>query len=150
MIKRLHDGGSGLGFRAVGAITADDVKSIEPQIQREIAESRKKPVGILLDLTSLKDVEWKARWEELRFLAKYGGPIARVAIIGARKWEEVLGDIVGATVLMQADIRYFQPSEVFHAWHWVKTSKFAEDVPVRTLLPPGRVMSGYTPEYDGL
>ena len=150
MIKRLHDGGSGLGFRAVGAITADDVKSIEPQIQREIAESRKKPVGILLDLTSLKDVEWKARWEELRFLAKYGGPIARVAITGARKWEEVLGDVVGATVLMQADIRYFQPSEVLHAWQWVKTSKFAEDVPVRTLLPPGHVMSGYTPEYDGL
>jgi hypothetical protein len=150
MIKRLHDGGSGLGFRAVGAITADDVKSIEPQIQREIAESRKNPVGILLDLTSVKDVEWKARWEELRFLANYGGPIARVAIIGARKWEEVLSDVVGATVLMQADVPYFQPSEVLHAWQWVKTSKFAEDVPVRTLLPPGHVMSGYTPEYDGL
>jgi hypothetical protein len=148
MIERLHEGGSGLGFKAVGAITADDLKAIEPQIEQAIAQSRKHPIGILVDLSGLKDVEWKARWEELRFLSKYGGPIARVAVIGARKWEELMGDVVGATVLMQADIRYFQPPEVPHAWHWVKTAKYAEDLPVRTMLPPGHMMSGYTPEYD--
>jgi hypothetical protein len=149
MIERLKDS-SGFGFRTVGSITADDIKAIEPQIERQIAESRKRPIGILIDLTALKDVEWKARWEELRFLSKFGGPIARVAVIGARKWEELAGDIIGATVLMQADIRYFQPAEVMHAWHWVKTAQFAEDVPVRTMLPPGHVMSGYTPEYTDL
>jgi hypothetical protein len=61
-----------------------------------------------------------------------------------------MGDVVGATVLMPPDIRYFQPSEAPHAWPCVKTSRFAEDVPVRTLLPSGHVMSGYTPEYDQL
>ena len=149
MIERLKNS-SGFGFKAVGSITAEDVKGIEPQIERQIAASRKRPIGILIDLTALKDVEWKARWEELRFLSKYGGPIARVAVIGARKWEELAGDVVGATVLMQADIRYFQPSEVLHGWHWVKTAQFAEDVPVRTMLPPGHVMSGYIPEYTEL
>jgi hypothetical protein len=44
----------------------------------------------------------------------------------------------------------FQPSEAIHAWHWVKTAKFAEDVPVRELLPPGHLMSGYDPEYTEL
>jgi SpoIIAA-like len=151
MIERLKEaGGSGFGFKAIGEVTADDVKSIEPQIEREIAQSHKRPIGIVIDLTSLKDVEWKARWEELRFLSKYGGRIARVAVIGARKWEELMGEIVGATVLMQADIRYFQPSEAIHAWHWVKTAKFAEDVPVRQMLPSGHLMSGYDPEYTGL
>jgi SpoIIAA-like len=87
MIERLKDGGNGIGFEAVGSITADDVKSAEPQIERAIAEGRKHPIGILIDLTGLKDVEWKARWEELRFLSKYGRPIARVAVVGARKWE---------------------------------------------------------------
>ena len=52
-----------------------------------IKNSHKKPIGIVLDPTSLKDVEWKARWEEFRFLSKFGGPIARVAVIGARKWK---------------------------------------------------------------
>jgi len=95
-------------------------------------------------------VEWKARWEELRFLSKFGGPIARVAIVGERKWEKLAGEVIGATVLMQADIRYFQPSEIAHAWHWVKTAKYADDLPVRTMLPPGHVMSGYTPEHTDL
>jgi hypothetical protein len=27
------------------------------------------------------------------------------------------GRVVGATLLMQADIRYFQPAEILHAWH---------------------------------
>lgn len=149
MIERLKDS-SGFGFKAVGSITAEDVKGIEPQIERQIAESRKRPIGILVDLTALKDVEWKARWEELRFLSKFGGPIARVAVIGARKWEELAGDVIGVTVLMQADIRYFQPSEILHAWHWVKTAQYAEDLPVRAMLPPGHVMSGYQPEYTDL
>jgi hypothetical protein len=148
MIERISEaGGAGFGFKAAGNISADDIKAIEPQIQREIANSHKHPIGILLDLTELKDVEWKARWEELRFLHKYGGPIARVAVIGARKWEELMGDLAGATVLMQADIRYFLPSEAIHAWHWVKTAKFADELPVRPMLPPGHLMSGYVPEY---
>ena len=83
-------------------------------------------------------------------MSKYGGPIARVAVVGARKWEELAGDVIGATVLMQADIRYFQPAELPHAWHWVKTAKYADDLPVRTMLPPGHIMSGYRPEYTGL
>jgi len=131
----------------VGSVTSEDVKGIEPQIERQIAESRKRPIGILVDLTALKDVEWKARWEELRFLSKYGGPIARVAVVGARKGEELMGEVVRTTVLMQADIRYFQTTEILHAWHWVKTAEYAEDLPVRAMLPPGHVMSGYTPEY---
>jgi hypothetical protein len=151
MIERLSEpGGGGFGFKASGTITADDVKAIEPQINREIAQNHKHPIGILVDMTAVKDVDWKARWEELRFLSKFGGPIARVAVIGARKWEELMGDIAGATVLMQADIRYFQPSETVHAWHWVKQAKWAEDVPVRALVPPGHLMSGYRAEYTDL
>ena len=149
MIERLKDS-SGFGFKATGSISADDIKDIEPQIERQIAENRKHPIGILIDLTALRDVEWKARWEELRFLSKFGGPIARVAVVGARKWQELAGDVIGVTVLMQADIRYFQPSEIAHAWHWIKTAKYADDLPVRTMLSPGHVMSGYTPEYTDL
>jgi hypothetical protein len=54
---------------------------------------------------------------------------------------------VGATVLMQADIRYFHPSEIMHAWRWVKTAKYAENLPVRAMLPPQHLMSGHNPEY---
>src|ERR1700751_6165107 len=148
MIERIKEaGGTGFGFKASAEITVEDIKAIEPQIQHEIAGSHKRPIGILLDLTELKDVEWKGRWEELRFLHKYGGPIARVAVIGARKWEELMGEVAAATVLRQADIRYFLRSEIVHAWQWVKTAKYADELPVRPMLPPGHVMSGYRPKY---
>jgi hypothetical protein len=148
MIERLPSpGGNGLGFKASGALTADDVKTAETQIELAISNSHKKPIGILLDLTALQDVEWKARWEEFRFLKKFGGPIARVAVIGARTWDALMADLAGATVLMQADIRYFQPAEIIHAWHWIHTAKFAVEVPVRQLVSPGHLMSGYHPEY---
>jgi SpoIIAA-like len=150
MIERLHNVAGAFGFKASGTITPEDIQSIEPQIEQEIRAAHKHPIGILIDLSGLKNVEWKARWEELRFLHKFGGPIARVAIIGARTWEELMGDLAGATVLMQADIRYFQPSELPHAWHWVKTAKYAEDLPVRQIIPPGHIMSGYNPEYTDI
>jgi hypothetical protein len=151
MIERLKEaGGGGFGFKAAGEITAEDIRAIEPQIQEETAAAHKHPIGILIDLTELKDMEWKARWEELRFLHKYGGRIARVAVIGARPWEELMGEVTRATVLMQADIRYFQPAELMHAWHWVRNAKWADEVPVRTMLPPGALMSGYRPEYTDL
>ena len=150
MIERLHNAAGAFGFKVTGTVTADDIRAIEPQIKAQIADAHKHPIGILLDLTALQSVEWKARWEELRFLHKFGGPIARVAVIGARTWEELMGDLANATVLMQADIRYFQPSEAPHAWHWVKTAKYAEDLPVRQIVPPGHLMSGYNPEYTDL
>ena len=64
MVKRITEaGGSGFGFKATGAITAEDVKAIEPEIEREIARSHKRPIGILVDLTELKgtytfDLSW--------------------------------------------------------------------------------------------
>jgi hypothetical protein len=58
MIERLKHS-SGFGFKATGSISGDDIKTIEPQIERQIAENRKHPIEILIDLTKLKDVEWK-------------------------------------------------------------------------------------------
>lgn len=151
MIERLNQSSDGvIGFKASGQIAPDDIRAAEPQIETAIANRHHHPIGLVLDLSSLQNVEWKARWEELRFLHKFGGPIARVAILGARPWEELVGDLANATVLMQADIRYFHPDEAVHAWHWAKTAKYADQLPVRQILPPGHLMSGYRPEYTEL
>ena len=72
MIERLKESGEEVvGFKASGEITPDDIRSVEPQIEVVIRDRRKHPIGLVLDLTALKSVEWKARWEELRFLHKF-------------------------------------------------------------------------------
>jgi hypothetical protein len=144
MLERLKEG---FGFKAIGRITPEDVKAVEPQIRIEISNHHKHPIGILFDFSDCR-VEGALGRDALPL--QVWRTIARVAIIGARKREELMGDIAGATVLMQADIRYFHPAEIMHAWQWVKTAKYAEGLHVRMMLPPGHVMSGYNPEYTDL
>ena len=73
--------------------------------------------------------------------------IARVAVVGAHKWEELKAEILGGTVLIQAETRYYHGPDILHAWHWVKTGDDAAGASPRTILPKGSLMSGYVPEY---
>ena len=67
-------------------------------------------------------------------------------MVGAKKWEEVRAEVLGGTVLVQADTRYYAAGEILHAWHWVKTGdRGAGTAPV--LKPKDDLMGGYEPEY---
>jgi hypothetical protein len=148
MIQRLKKSeATAFGFKVVGKVTAEDVKEFLPQIEFFIAEHKKRPIGMLVDLSDLQGTVWKARWEEIRFLQKYAQHIARVAVVGADRWEKVQAVILAGTVLVPADTRYFHSSEIQHAWVWVRTTKHAGVVPVRQIYPRGGLMEGYIPEF---
>jgi hypothetical protein len=84
MIERLKEShGTAIGFKAVGRVTADEVKAFEPQIEFVIAQRKQRPIGILADLSQMEGADWKARWDEMRFLQKYTDHIARMAVVGA-------------------------------------------------------------------
>ena len=68
----------------------EELKAFEPQLEFFIAQHKKHPIGILVDLTEMHGAEWKARWEDLRFLQKHTSHIARMAVVGAHRWEEVV------------------------------------------------------------
>jgi hypothetical protein len=147
MIERLKESeGRAFGFRVAGRVTAEEVEAFVPQIEFAIRERGKRPIGLLADLSAMRGAEGKARWEEIRFLAKYAEHIERVAVVGAGKWEDVKAEILAGTVLVQAETRYYPTSEIQHAWHWVKTGDAGAEVG-RTILPKGTLMAGYVPEY---
>jgi SpoIIAA-like len=148
MIERLKEsGGWTFGFKVTGRVTAEDVKAFEPQLSFAIAERKKRPLGILADVSEMDGIDLKARWEELHFLRKYSDHIARVALVGAKPWEEVVSTFIGGTVLFAAETHYFQPSEIQQAWLWVKTAKHANDVPVRPIYQGG-IWKDYTEEFN--
>jgi len=148
MIERLRESeGRAFGFRVSGKVTADEVKAFLPQIELAIRERGKRTIGILADLSDMEGTDWSARWEEIRFLSKYAEHIERVAVVGARKWEELKAEILGGTVLIQAETRYYHGADILHAWHWVKTGDASAGGPGRTILPKGSLMAGYRPEY---
>jgi hypothetical protein len=151
MIERLKESqGSAIGFRITGRLTADDVKAFEPQIEFVIAERKQRPIGILADLSQMDGADWKARWIEMRFLQKYTNHIARMAVVGADKWEEVVAIVLAGTAVLQAETRYFTVAETTFAWEWVRTSKNADRIPVRTISPGTGLFKDYVPEYTDL
>ena len=148
MIERLKEsGGWAYGFKVAGEITEADVRGFEPQMKFAIEQRGKHPLGIVVDATGLSTVDWSARWEELRFLHKYSDHIARVALVGAPKWEEVKSMFLNATVLAEADVRYFEADEMQQAWMWARGAKHAEDVPMRQIYRGG-IWRDYQEEFN--
>ncbi len=148
MIERLKESeGRAFGFRAKGRVTAEEVEAFLPQLEFAIKDRGKRTIGILADLSEMDRTEWKARWQEIKFFSKYSEHIERVAVVGAHKWEELKAEILGGTVLIQAETRYYHAPNILHAWHWVKTGEDAPAGSGRTILPKGSLMSGYVPEY---
>jgi stage II sporulation SpoAA-like protein len=151
MIERLHESaGAAFGFKVVGKISADEVKAFEPQIEFVIAQRKERPIGILADVSQMAGADWKARWYEMRFLQKYTDHIARMAVVGADKWEEVVATVLVGTAVLQAETRYFTAAEITFAWEWVRSSKNSDRAPVRTMYPSTGLFKGYVPEYTGL
>ena len=148
MIERLKEtGGWAFGFKVTGKVSAEDIKAFEPQLEFAIAERKKRPIGLLADVTEMDGIDLKARWEELRFLHKYSDHIARVALVGAKPWEEVVSTFVGGTVLFTAETHYFHANEMQQAWLWVKTAKHANDVPARPIYQGG-IWRDYQEEFN--
>jgi SpoIIAA-like len=151
MIERLKEsGGAVIGFKVVGRISGEEVKAFEPQIEFVIAQRKKRPIGILADLSQMEGADWKARWAEMRFLQKYTEHIARMAVVGADKWEEVVAMVLAGTAVLQAETRYFTMSEIDSAWEWARTSKNADRVPIRRLYAGTGLFKDYIPEYTDL
>ncbi len=148
---RLRESSGGvLGFKVTGKLTGEDIKQFEPQIEFLIRERKHKPIGILADLSAMHGAELKARWDEMRFLQKHTDHIARMAVVGADKWEEIMAILTAGAAVLEAETRYFDESEMVHAWEWARSAKHAENIPVRQISAGTGIWKDYHPEYMGL
>ena len=150
MIEQLREShGPAFGFKVVGKLTAEDVSALSHLIENAIASYRK-PIGLLADLSEMHGASWDARWNEMRFLQQHSDRIARVAVVCNDEWQEISEMILVATAFMQAETVYCKPSDINHAWHWVKMNERDEKMPVRVMYPGKGLFQDYTPEYVGL
>ena len=148
MIERLKESGrAAFGFRVVGKLTDNELKAFEPQLGFFIAERKKHPIGILADLTEMNGAEWKACWEDMRFLQKHTDHIARMAVVGAHDWTALAAMLTSGAAILQSETRYFDSSEIQHAWQWARTAKYAEELPVRVISPATGIWKDYHPEF---
>ena len=67
-------------------------------------------------------------WGDVSFHMKYDKHIERMALVGERKWEDLVSAFVGKGI-RSVDIRYFSPSEMELAKAWIGWSG---DIPPRS------------------
>jgi hypothetical protein len=150
MIERLEQSHKAVfGFKVTGELTADDVTNISEQLENCTAQ-HKKPIGLVADLSDMHGATWAARWEEMRFLSRHTDHVARLAVISNDEWEDVSKIALVAAAALQAQTLYFQPSEIAHAWHWVKMARTDDSMPTRVMYPGKGLFHNYTPEYMGV
>jgi len=141
--------GRAFGFRVEGKLTAEDVNQLGIRVSETIA-ANKHPIGLLADVTTMHGATWAARWDEMRFLQHHSDHVARIAIVCNDEWQELSEMMLITTSFMQAETVYCSPSDISHAWHWVRMNSPEEPMPMRVIYPGKGLFQDYTPEYIGL
>ena len=150
MIEKLKEShGIAVGYKVQGQLTTDDMPALSSLIETTIA-ANKHPIGLLADISDMHGATWAARWEEMRFLQHHSDHIARIAIVCHDEWQEISEMTLIATSFMQAETIYCKPTEMMHAWHWVRMNKIDLAEPMRVVYPGKGLFQNYTPEYVGL
>jgi hypothetical protein len=62
--------------------------------------------------------EEKGDWGDLSFMMKYDSQIERIAIVGKKKWEDLVIAFTGKG-MRSAQVEYFQPDQLGAARAWV-------------------------------
>lgn len=150
MIEKLKESsGIAVGYKVQGQLTSDDLPALSSLIESTIA-ANKHPIGVLADISDMHGATWAARWDEMRFLQHHSDHIARIAIVCHDEWQEISEMTLIAASFMQAETIYCKPSDIAHAWHWVRMNKIDDPQRNQVLYPGKGLFQDYTPEYVGL
>ena len=106
--------GNTLGFTVSGDIAKADYEALTPTV--EAAVEQHGTVNLLLDLTDFHWEKVSAWGADLHFGHQYHDKIARLAIVGNKRWEEHLAHICAPWYAKEA--KYFEDAD--DAWTWLE------------------------------
>ncbi|MFC2029989.1 STAS/SEC14 domain-containing protein [Chloroflexota bacterium] len=118
MIEKLSQrSGSVLGYKAVGKIAREDYGALTADVEALLQQEDS--ICLLLDLEELEGEEVKAWGADLKFGRHYRKKIAKMAIVGDKKWQERMTALVDPFFAREAE--FFQTDERDAAWEWLGT-----------------------------
>ena len=111
-----EDNGRILEVKVSGKLAHEDFKlfmqSFDELVKRHVR------IRILCDLVSFDGWEASAMWDEIKWDVKHFSDIARLAVVGAKTWEEQLSLFCGP--FTSAEIRYFDQTRAADARTWLE------------------------------
>lgn len=115
MIKILERSkGNVFGFETSGEISESDVESVAAKLDEAIEKYGK--ISWLIVLKTTKYTGLRAMYEDMKWVTKNVRHFDRMAVVGDRKWEELL---VKADGFVFGE-KYFDISQLDDAWEYVE------------------------------
>ena len=120
MLEKLNESsGPVVGYKVAGKVTVEDYQQLDPQVQALVDQFDQ--VCLLLDLQEFAGEEVKAWLPDLKFGHRFHDKIAKMAIVGDKRWEEWLTSLVKP--FYAKDAKFFHPEETDKAWSWLREDR---------------------------
>ena len=117
MLEKLNESsGSVVGYKVVGKVTVEDYQKLDPEVHALVDQYD--GVCLLLDLQEFAGEEVKAWLPDLKFGHHFHDKIARMAIVGDKRWEKWMTALVDPFYAKEA--KFFHPEAVDKAWAWLR------------------------------
>jgi SpoIIAA-like len=117
MIKPLpRSTDTALGFKVTGDVGPDDYAVLVPAVEAAVAAHEE--IGLLIDLADFQSERASAWGADFRFGREFHKHIARLAIVGDKRWEEWLAKLAAPFYAHEA--RFFHTDAVDDAWTWLE------------------------------
>lgn len=104
-----------LEVKASGKLSAEDYETLEPGVEKLIADAGK--IKILFVMRDFHGWDVGAVWEDIKFATKHCRDIERVAMVGENTWEKWMAAICKPFTM--SSIKYFDASEEQAARQWL-------------------------------
>ena len=118
MIEKLSESsGNVLGYKVSGKIGKDDYTPLTADVEALL--EKEESICLLLDLDDLEGEKANAWGTDLKFGREYHKKIAKMAIVGDKKWQEWMTSLVDPFYAREAE--YFPLEERQAAWDWLNT-----------------------------
>lgn len=101
--------------RLSGKLHKADYDTFEPSIEKHIDRAGK--VSFLMIMEDFHGWDLGAVWEDTLFDVKHHADIARIAMVGDKKWEQWMAKV--CRPFTSAKIKYFDISELDAAREWI-------------------------------
>ena len=98
-----------------GKLTHEDYEVFVPMLELAIEGVNHPHIKAFVDIRGLDGWELRAAWDDLKLGLKHGKEFTKIALLGNRKWEEMISKI-GAWFIA-GELQYFENKE--EAWEWL-------------------------------
>ena len=118
MLEKLsQSSGNILGYKVIGKIVKEDYITLRADVETLVQQES--DICLLLDLEAFEGEEIKAWGADLKFGRDYRKKIAKMAIVGDKKWQEWLTAIVDPFYAREAE--FFPTDQREAAWEWLRS-----------------------------